>query len=257
MCKKISTGNTIKKNRDRVILSSILSMLNCRSQQVNGFQTLMGIFFYSDGMSKGAMEVNHELGNCCSYAHLTRVLKELAGELKQQSARDARTKPMLISLDNVNQMVGVRDATSTRSGMMVNSTGGFCTPIFGIEPGKRFIPREWMRNAGRVELTPRALEPNLKAFEMIRAHNEWCLVQLLQKHVGVVVGGNEFVKPCVELLDLVPDNIIPFSLMDIEQSSTEGNLRGISRVLLDDLGYTKTDLMKGILIIVGGMGYWF
>lgn len=77
---------------------------------------------------------------------------------------------MLISLGNVNQMVGVRDATSIRSGIMVNSTDDFCTLIFGMQPVKRFIPHQWMRNAGRVELTPRALEPNLQAFEVIRAH---------------------------------------------------------------------------------------
>ncbi|RPB20180.1 hypothetical protein L211DRAFT_895066 [Terfezia boudieri ATCC MYA-4762] len=81
------------------------------------------------------------------------------------------------------------------------------------------------------------------------------MVQLLHRCSGskddFICGENEFQKPMLEVIDLEPTNIIPFALMDIEQSSTEGNLRGISRVLMDELKIPKDDFMQGIFLVGG------
>ncbi|KAF8416868.1 hypothetical protein EV426DRAFT_721563 [Tirmania nivea] len=225
-------------NTDKVIVGAIAGMLNSRNQLINAFQTMMGIFFYADNLSKLGMEVVHRLGWSSSYAHVNDALRKPAIELKTQAAKDALVRAMLVSLDNVNKMVGVRDATSIRAGgVMVNSTGGFCTPVFGMPPGHRYIPREWMRPATRVALTPQDLEPSEKASEVMQKHNEWYMVQLLHRcsrsKGDFICGENEFQKPMVE------------------QSSTEGNLRGISRVLMDELKIPKDDFMQGIFLVGG------
>lgn len=171
-------------------------------------------------------------------------------------AKDAAKQAMLLSLDNVNQMVGVRDAISTRSGLMVNSTGGYYTPVFEMPPNYRFIPREWANPAARVDMSPCALDPSREAFEVMKQHNKWCMVELLKKYAGrgggeLAIEENEFKRLWVEVLGLEANTIILFALMDIEQSSTEGNLRGISRVLIDNLGYKKEKLIKGIFLVGG------
>ncbi|KAF8424262.1 hypothetical protein BGX38DRAFT_1279448 [Terfezia claveryi] len=55
----------------------------------------------------------------------------------------------------------------------------------------------------------------------------------------------------LEVIDLEPTNIIPFALMDIEQSSTKGNLHGISRMLIDELKILKNDFIQGIFLVGG------
>lgn len=161
---------------------------------------------------------------------------------------------MLISLDNVNQMVGVREATSITTSMMVNSTGGFATPVFGI-PGTdtQYIPKEWLSLGARVQLDPRMLGPSQEAVHYMISYHEYYMAELLSFHIGSKFprAKGEYRKPEVEVLHLVPNCIYPFELMDIEQSSIDGNLRGISRVLIEELGYSRQELMEG-LFLVGG-----
>jgi len=62
LCESICSEKNPRSNTGKVILAEVLSMLNCRNQLMNGFQTMMGIFFYADNMSKVAVEVCHKLG---------------------------------------------------------------------------------------------------------------------------------------------------------------------------------------------------
>ncbi|KAF8451633.1 hypothetical protein BGX38DRAFT_1269204 [Terfezia claveryi] len=198
LCQSICSGRTPRENTSKVITAGVLSMLNCRNQLMNGFQTIMGIFFYADNMSKAIVEVCHKLGWCLSFSHVNSVLCKLSEALKDQAAKDAAKQAMLISLDNVNKMVGVRDAISTRSGLMVNSTGGYCTSVFGMPANHQFIPREWANPGARVNMSPCALDPSQQAFEVMKQHNEWYMVELLKKYVGrgeLAIGENEFKKP--------------------------------------------------------------
>ncbi|RPB18058.1 hypothetical protein L211DRAFT_854511 [Terfezia boudieri ATCC MYA-4762] len=151
-------------------------------------------------------------------------------------------------------MVEVWDVTSIYTGgVIVNSTGGFCMPVFGIPPGHWYIPRKWIRLVTRVALTPQDLELSEKAWEIIQKHNKWYMVQLLHRCSGskddFICRENEFQKSILEVIDLEPTNTILFTLIDIEQSSTEGNLCGICRMLMDELKIPKDDFMQGISLV--------
>ena len=86
---RVSTGTTIKPNAQTIVLTSILELLNCRNQQVNAFQTMMGIFLYANRVSKSTIEILAEMGLCGSYSHINTVLKHLAKDLKVQTASEA------------------------------------------------------------------------------------------------------------------------------------------------------------------------
>ncbi|KAF8471076.1 hypothetical protein BDZ91DRAFT_838517 [Kalaharituber pfeilii] len=252
-CDKIATGLVVRRNKPKVVMSSILNMLNCRNQTVNGLQTNMGVYLYANHIPKSTMEVLRELSICSSNPHVVEVLRSIAKELKLTASEWATRVAVLMNLDNVNQMVGVRDATSTRSGaLMVNSTGGFATPVFGMPEGYRFIPREWMKPAARVEFEPRMLEPTEAALDYFSNSCEWYLANLLSSHIEKLPRGeDEFRRPEIEVLHLEAPDVLAFDLMNIEQSSTAGNLQGIGRVLTSEFKYTKSDLAEG-LFLVGG-----
>ena len=81
------------------------------------------------------------------------------------------------------------------------------------------------------------------------------ICNLLIDHTGsgwkVGEGVEIFRRPEVECLELVPTAVYPLELMDIEQQSIDGNLRGILKVLTEALGCTPDQLMDG-LFLVGG-----
>ena len=63
--------------------------------------------------------------------------------------------------------------------------------------------------------------------------------------------GELFQRPGVECLVVVPTAIYPLELMDIEQQSIDGNLRGVLKVLTVALGCSPEQPIEG-LFLVGG-----
>ena len=254
ICDLLSKGVTVRPNQGKVILTSIMGLLNCRNQLVNGFQTAIVVWLYANHIPKVGIEVLHELGHCSSYQHLIKVLKALAASLKVQTADWASRMARLMTLDNVNQMVGVRDTISTRAGaLMVNSTCSFVTLVFGMPKGYRFIPRDWALRGLRVNLQPSDLDPSPSAVEFMGRYCEYYLAALQDTYIGTRLprGANEFVKPEIEVLHLQAPGILAFDVMPIEQSTTVGNLQGIQRVLTQEFKYSKSDMADG-LFLVGG-----
>lgn len=164
ICHGLATGMVHKQNSDFVTLSAILNLLNCRNQKINAFQTLMAVFLYSSHISKAALEVLHELGICSSYSHMNEAIKRVAGDLQTQLGEESKNRAMLVDLDNINIVKGMRDGSSTRQSYASNTTGGYATPVMGLPSNAgRFIPREWLTIGGRVSLDSRELRPSKEA----------------------------------------------------------------------------------------------
>lgn len=275
----LAQGVTEKSTSDFVTLNSLASILNNRNQQINSYQvsksegemylydinrkqTIITIFLYSSKLNKSAIEVLHRLGMCSSYTHLNDVLKRLAKMLEAQLKEDTAEKGMKVTLDNFNKMIGVRDGSSIRHSYQNNSTGGYASAVRGLPSNLKAIPRDWYIPGARMMLTPRQLKPSDAAFTYMNDFTLFYIGKLLIDHVGsgwkVAGDGVEaedhlsvFKRPEVECLELVPTAIYPLELMDIEQQSVDGNLRGVFKVLTEALGCSPEQLMEG-LFLVGG-----
>ena len=192
------------------------------------------------------------MGLCSSYSHLVLVLKRLAKVLEEQLKSDAQNHPMKLTIDNFNKLIGVRDGSSIRQAYQNNSTGGYASSVRGMPHGMKMIPREWLQSGARRRLSPRDLRPSKEAFDYMRKFNEFYTVKILKDECpDLPVGDDEFQRPLVEVLKIQPTNIYPVELMDIEQQSIDGNLKGILKLLTEALGCTSEQLMTGLFLIGG------
>lgn len=136
---------------------------------------------------------------------------------------------------------------------MNNSTGGYITPVVGLPPGQRFIPREWMHPGARVDLNPRALKASPQALSFMDSWNKWYICKLLKDHIGkkLAVGEGEYVKPIVHQLEAELSTIYTTELMNIPQDSIAGNHTSVRKILTEVLGYSMQELMDGIFLVGG------
>jgi hypothetical protein len=102
-----------------VQLSSIMALLHRRNQQVNAFAAQMSVFYYAHNTQKRAMEMLHQQGLVLSYSWVVQTLKELAKNNQQRMKIMVQNAPHMISIDNVNRKIGVRDASLTSKPYMV------------------------------------------------------------------------------------------------------------------------------------------
>ena len=243
---KVANGMA-KGKSSMVVLGSIMGLLNTRNQKVNAYQTLLGAFCYANNISKSGIEALAGLGICCSYRHLVYAIKEMSECVGKDMVELSRHQAMKVTLDNVNQMVGVRDRDSLRQSMMDNSTGGFVCPVRGMpESGLRFIPRAWKTAGERVKLDPVDLGPSDAALDYMAAYRRNLMWQLLEVDVGE---GEKYKLPLVEVLEDCTDKIFPLELMRSEQASVKGNQEGIDQALFGELRYTKQNMAEGIVIV--------
>ena len=102
--KKTNNSEAWVERSEVVTLSSVLNLLYGRNMQANMWQTVIGIFYYASGIQKVGLEALHELGACPSYMHLNSVLHKLADSEREQLKSEAKRRPYLIQLDNVNRV---------------------------------------------------------------------------------------------------------------------------------------------------------
>jgi hypothetical protein len=101
-------GEGNSENRgDLIPLTAIMSLVYARNQQVNAFQVLFAVFYYSHGLQKRAREILMKQGLMVSPSTSEVVMKEMALAVRERLRRRARTIPQMISIDNVNQKVRI------------------------------------------------------------------------------------------------------------------------------------------------------
>ncbi|KAF8454015.1 hypothetical protein BGX38DRAFT_1296301 [Terfezia claveryi] len=243
VCELVGVGEVAKSKTPMVVLSAILGLVNNRNQKVNAYQTMIGAFLYANHIPKSGLEVLQGLGVCCSYVHLNQCMKQMAEVVKSEMSALAKQRPMKIVLDNVNQMVGIRDGCSTRQSLMDNSTGGFACPVRGLEfSGMRSIPKAWKVIGGRVNLDPANLGPIEEALNYMSSFRKFQLFSILQQDIGdqlPATNGNIYKLLVVERMHAAKEAIFPLGLMRSEQASAQGNLDGI-----DSLGRQGEEIQK-------------
>jgi hypothetical protein len=84
-----------------------MSLIYARNQQVNAYQVLFAVFYDSYGLQKRAREILMKQGLMVSPSTNELVMKEMASAVRETLQRRARTIPQMISIDNVNQKVGI------------------------------------------------------------------------------------------------------------------------------------------------------
>ncbi|KAF8418705.1 hypothetical protein EV426DRAFT_577421 [Tirmania nivea] len=98
-----------RKARDMMIFSALMILLYARNQQVNAYQTQMGVFMKASHMTSNGIDVLQGTGFCCSDKHV----------------HNTMVKVNVIGRRTQSKKVRVSDGPGTREATMDNSTGGF------------------------------------------------------------------------------------------------------------------------------------
>jgi hypothetical protein len=83
------------------------------------------------------MEILHSLGMTLSYKWIIQTIREMAMNNKERLRTLVQQRPHLISMDNVNRKIGVRDASLTNKPFLDNSTAGFACGLKRLAKGQQ------------------------------------------------------------------------------------------------------------------------
>lgn len=154
-------GSGDPEYRSKIIaLMSLLNLLYSRNQQANGIQSLMSVYYKAEGTHKRALETMHRCGYVVSYTELRETLTEVAENLALQLKNYARKGSVMISVDNVNQMIRTTETRLDHKSYIDNSTAGYARVVVGLPPGEHFVQRRWLTRGKRVEMRSMDLKPS-------------------------------------------------------------------------------------------------
>lgn len=250
----VGRGKEAKIGTNRKVLSAVMILLNAHCQQINSFQTMMGMLLSACHLTKAGLEFMQGTGICCSYTHLLNTQKKIAQKGKEELLSMVRRTAVKVDLDNINRKIGIRDGPGTREAVMDNSTGGFVSPVYAMPPGMRYIPRDWADLTKRIELKPRQLGPSESAVDIIAQRRLSLMEEIIVRVVWGPSGRNhdwKFRCPAVDIVYPEATAIFPLDLMPIEQHSSDGNLEAIKLVLGRDLQKSNQELMESINLVCG------
>ena len=85
----------------------------------------------------------------------------------------------MLTLDNLNKIIGVRDGSSIRQAYQNNSTRRYASVVKGLPSRVKVILREWCILGGRTRLSPRDFHPSSECFIYMQEYTSYYLTSLL------------------------------------------------------------------------------
>jgi hypothetical protein len=243
-----------------ITLSAIMALIYARNQKVNSFQVLFGVFYYAHGLEKRAREILMKQGLMVSPSTSEAVMREMAAVVRQGLQTRSRRIPQVISIDNVNQKIGVRHTNLQAKSHIDNSTAGFAMDMLGYEnllpAGAIGIPMEWWKRGDRKNMTSLDMLPKKESVQYINEQTPALLTDVLMKHItGFRPNRKEYFphKNVQRLSTKDSQNRLSsaFELMTYDQSTIDGNGDSLRHASSVECGYTKEEL-ENILILVSG-----
>jgi hypothetical protein len=202
------------------------------------------------------MEMLHMLGLALSYGWINETVREMAQNNRRRLKSLVQGQPYLISMDNVNRQIGVRNASLTNKPFFDNSTAGLACSLRRsdlIPENTLGIPLTWYKRGERNKLPSSSMAPSALAVDFWNSRTKAIVINILQEYIPEFKPNRKkfFPNKQVQKLSVEVPDIFTFSLMDVEQGSVGGNRQSLRRAVFDEMGYKPEDLM-GILILVSG-----
>jgi hypothetical protein len=248
-------------NRDSTLipLTAALSLLFARNQQCNMFQVMFSVLYYSHGLEKRAREILTGQGLMVGTTTTNTLLREMAQGVRRnlQNRVPSRVKAQIISIDNVNQKIGVRHANLHAKSYIDNSTAGYAADMAGCEllpEGKIGIPVEWWNRGARRTLDPLDMLPTRASLGYLMRQTRAMLTDVLSKRIPGFKTDRSLHFPHQIVRKLRPDDSRQFSafeLMPFDQGTVDGNGDSLVHAATVECGYSKEELEE-ILILVSG-----
>ncbi|KAI5781420.1 hypothetical protein EDC01DRAFT_632698 [Geopyxis carbonaria] len=218
-------------------ITAAMVLMYSRSQQANTFQVLLSVFFYAHRTQKRAMEALHCLGLTMDYSWTTKILRDLAESNISRLQGRAAEIPHMLSMDNINRQLGVRNHSLTSKSFIDNSTSGFavnirCLP--NVLEGHKAIPRSWWKPGERKNLTSVSMAPSAAAVKYMYKSNKSHLMDILQEYTGGKMDRKKYF-PTAKVRKLSTTEafeVFSFAVMDVEQGSVDGNRESLKRATL-------------------------
>jgi hypothetical protein len=238
-------------------LTAALSLLFARNQQCNMFQVMFSVLYYSHGLEKRAREILTGQGLMVGTTTTNTLLREMARGVRRNLQNRVRVKAQIISIDNVNQKIGVRHANLHAKSYIDNSTAGYAADMAGCEllpAGQIGIPAAWWNRGARRTLDPLDMLPSRATQGYLIRQTRALLTDVLSKRIPGFKTDRSLHFPHQTVRKLRPDESRQFSafeLMPFDQGTVDGNGDSLLHAATVECGYSKEQLEE-ILILVSG-----
>ncbi|KLO05473.1 hypothetical protein SCHPADRAFT_862359, partial [Schizopora paradoxa] len=257
----IGTSNSAEgasQRRDRdLIYTTIACMLGqARSERSNDFQIAMCFWLLASGASRSQFEVLHHAGISSSYTTVLRELKTLADEKLSQIRATVRESAFLIVWDNLNIAFRVSEERTDSKDHFDNGTTATLFVLFGValgelvdtlKPARPYRTRTFILNGEDVR-------PTAEQIRNLEAAHRWHIIDILfdmypdlRKRLG-----KDHETPSVLNIPVHKSTQFPLPAMKLDESSIDGTISVLERILLDVLQMDEELIRKHGTIICAG-----
>ncbi|KAF8430314.1 hypothetical protein EV426DRAFT_580934 [Tirmania nivea] len=94
-----------KKNKDMMIFSAFMVLLYVKNQQINSYQTQIGVFMKACHMSNSGIDMLQGTGICCNKKHIHNTMQKVANLNKKEIRNLAKRIAFKSDIDNINKKV--------------------------------------------------------------------------------------------------------------------------------------------------------
>ncbi|EIW73975.1 hypothetical protein CONPUDRAFT_68089 [Coniophora puteana RWD-64-598 SS2] len=270
---KEECGGAYFEHKEFVIQQAALTLLGERSIRNSLSRHVLGLYMYAGGASRQLITIFNRLGSSVSYVTLAGrghkgltedtwprqlgTLEVLSQSVRAATRKIAKTSPFLVVYDNINMMWRVAEQVMGRKDTQENGTCATLIPLWNTS---------WddLQTADLVENADKAHNLKLKDLRLTRGEDNALYESLVHCVMRIVVryGGPQLAHLTPEVLQCMPasehrievhkTDIYPLPAMDIDESSTLGNLNVLKTVFrelhLDD---SSTDFAQTVKFIAG------
>ncbi|KAF8418710.1 hypothetical protein EV426DRAFT_618040 [Tirmania nivea] len=94
-----------KKNKDMIIFSAFMVLLYAKNQQINSYQTQIGVFMKACHISNSGIDMLQGTGICCNKKHVHNTMQKVVNLNKKEIRNLVKRTAFKSDIDNINKKV--------------------------------------------------------------------------------------------------------------------------------------------------------
>ncbi|KAG6834995.1 hypothetical protein H0H93_005717 [Arthromyces matolae] len=255
-------GNTTrqyasKKDPELIVATTICMLAKARHNHATEFQTTTCMYFLACGTSRSLFDVLNHAGITLSYTQAVSRLKQLGQERLMHMRTMVRNTACMLIWDNLNFAYRVNEQRHNNKDHFDNGTTATLMPLYDVPFGGLPLELKPIRNH-RIPILKfdwRDVLPTREEAKAVAVSQEWHIIDILldeYPELRTRFKDNITTIPCINQIPVHKSEQYPLPAMHIDESSLEGTLAVIDRILRTELKLTEEDIEKhGIFLCAG------
>lgn len=258
-CGMLSTSQDqpSRKHPDLVLATTLCMLAKARNDHASDFPTTMCMYFLACGTSHSVFDVLNHAGVTLSYTQAVAKIKQLGRERLTMMREIARSRAFMVIWDNLNIAFKVSEQRHDAKDHFDNGTTATLLPLYDVDFGG--LPLELLPSRDCripvLKFGAKDLLPTSEEAQRVEAGQLWHIQDILyEAFPSLRKRLKDKIPPAPTVLQIPVHKTeqYPLPAMHIDESSLEGTLGVLDKIIRVELGLTEDDIKKHGIILCAG-----